>query len=466
MATTPLHYLTIAEASRLIQGKKLSPVELTQAFLDRIDKLDGKLATYITLTADIALAEAKKAEADIARGTYKGSLHGIPIALKDNYGTKGIRTTAASRVLADNVPAADSTAWARLKAAGAVLLGKLTLSEFACGGPDPETGFPMPRNPWDLTRNAGGSSNGSAIAISAGLCMASMGTCTRGSIRAPASFCNVVGLKPTYGRISRNGVIPLSWTLDHCGPMTATVEDAAIMLGATAGHDPADPTSSAAPVPDYRAALKPDVRGLRIGVPRHFYFPDRPDVQREPLRIADAALRKLEQMGARVEEIEIPSLKYSDPAALVLLLGEGFAYHQRKLLATPELYGPIDRTEFRVASLFTLGDYVQAQRARSLLQKEYLEALKTYDLIAGPSFAIVAPAWDGPPGMAVSTAPSFTGMYNLTGLPAISVPAGFTPGGLPSGLQLAGKPFDEATVLRAAYAYEQATDWHKKRPPL
>ena len=212
--------------------------------------------------------------------------------------------------------------------------------------------------------------------------------------------------------------------------------------------------------------LKPDIKGLRIGVPRHFYFSDRSDVQREPLRVADVALRKLEELGAHVEEIEIPSLKYSDPAALVLLLGEGFAYHQRRLLAQPELYGGVDRAEFRVAATFTLGDYVQAQRARSLMQQEFLQALDKVDLIAGPTFSVLAPLWDAPPGMAIGTGTSFTGMYNLTGLPAISVPAGFSPSGLPSGIQFAGKPFDEPTVLRAAYAYEQATEWHTMRPPV
>jgi aspartyl-tRNA(Asn)/glutamyl-tRNA(Gln) amidotransferase subunit A len=459
-----LHYLTIGEASRLIRGRRLSPVELTRAVLERVEKVDGTLQTYITLLRDSAMAEAKAAEAEIRRGSYRGPLHGIPIALKDNYDTKGVRTTAGAPLLRQNVPAEDSTVAARLKAAGAVLLGKLTLTEFACAGPDPTCGYPIPHNPWNLEHGAGGSSNGSAVAVSAGLCMGSMATCTRGSIRAPAMFCNVVGFKPTYGRVSRRGVIPLSWTLDHCGPITATVEDAANMLQVVAGWDPADPTSSHAPVPDYAGELRADIRGLKIGVPRHFFFPDRPDVQREPLAIADAALRKLEELGAHVEETRIPELEYSDPAALVILLGEGYAYHEWNLKSHPEGYGVVNTGEFQLASLYTLSDYVQAQRARNAVKRGYAAALRKYDLIASPTFAIVAPRYDAPPGMATTKMPSFTGPYNLTGLPAISVPAGFTAKGLPSGIQFAGRPFDETTVLRAAYTYEQATEWHKRRP--
>ncbi|MBM3947848.1 MAG: amidase [SAR202 cluster bacterium] len=461
-----LHYLTIGQAGRLIKERKLSPVELTRVMLERVEKMGGTLQTYITLLRDEAMAQAKAAEAEIRRGNYRGPLHGIPIALKDNYDTKDVRTTAGSQLLRDHVPMEDSAVAARLKAAGAVLLGKLTLTEFACGGPDQTCGYPIPRNPWNLEHGAGGSSNGSAVAVSAGLCMGTMATCTRGSIRAPAMFCNVVGFKPTYGRVSRHGVIPLSWTLDHCGPITATVEDAAIMLRAVAGWDPADPTSSHAPAPDYAGELRTDIKGLKIGVPRHFFFPARPDVQREPLAIAEAALRKLEELGAHVEETRIPELEYSDAAALVILLGEGYAYHQWNLKAKPEGYGVVNRAEFRLASLFTMSDYVQAQRARNALKRGYAKALQRYDLIVSPTFAIVAPRYDAPPGMATTKMPSFTGPYNLAGLPAISVPAGFTAKGLPSGIQLAGRPFDETTVLRAAYTYEQATEWHKRRPPL
>ena len=466
MPTSDLHYLTIAEAGPLLRERKLSPVELTHAFLDRTERLDGTLQAYITVLEEGAMAEARSAESAIVRGDYVGPLHGIPIALKDLYDTAGVPTTAGSRVMAGRVPSQDATATARLKSAGAVLLGKLAMSEFAMGGPDPTTGFPMPRNPWNLEHSAGGSSNGSAVAVSAGLCMGSLGSCTRGSIRAPASFCNMVGLKATYGRVSRHGVVPLSWTLDHCGPMTWTVEDAAIMLQAIAGHDPKDPTSSIEPVPRYSDSLREDIAGLRIGVARHFFFADYPETDGESQAIADAALATLEELGAQVREIEIPALDHAAAAALVILLGEGFAYHERNLLGRPQDYGEIDRAELRIGGMFSLADYVQAQRMRSVLRRQYREALAKVDLIASPTFAVPAPRFDAGPGTAITKMPSFTGPYNLTGLPAITVPCGFTKAGLPVGLQLAGAPFDEPTVLRAAYTYQQHVWLFERRPPV
>ena len=461
-----LHYLTIAEAGALIRSRKLSPVELTRAFLDRIEQLDDTLQSYITVLEDGAMAEARSAESAILRDGYIGPLHGIPIALKDLYDTAGVRTTAGSRVMADRVPTEDATATARLKSAGAVLLGKLAMSELAMGGPDPTNGFPIPRNPWNLEHSPGGSSSGSAAAVAAGLCMGSLGSCTRGSIRAPASFCGMVGLKPTYGRVSRHGVVPLSWTLDHCGPMTWTVEDAAIMLHAIAGRDPRDLTSSRAPVPPYSESLREDVAGLRIGVPRHFFFAEHPEVDRESQAIADSAIATLGEMGAQVREVEVPALRYADAAALVIILGEGYAYHERDLLTRPQDFGELDRNELRVGGLFGLADYVQAQRARSVLRRQYHDVLAKVDVIASPTSTMVAPRFDAGPGTAITRMPSFTGPYNLTGLPAISVPCGFTSAGLPVGLQLAGRPFDEATVLRAAYAYQQHARLFERRPPV
>ncbi len=467
MTTAPLHHLTIQEAGGLLKNRSLSPVELTTAFLDRIDDLDPKLNAFITVTSELALSQARQAEAELAAGHYRGPLHGIPIALKDLFDTAGIATTAGSRVFANRIPEKDGTVTARLRDAGAVLLGKLAMSENAAGGPDVSNPFPVPNNPWNLEHGAGGSSNGSAVAASAGLAMGAMGSCTRGSIRAPASFCNVVGLKPTYGRVSRHGVVPLSWTLDHAGPITPTVEDAAIMLGAVAGYDPADPTSSSEPVPDYTSALDGGIKGLRIGVPRHYFFDESmPSVQAEPLALADRAIGELEKLGAIVEEISIPALAISDAAALVILLGEGFAFHERNLAEHPELYGELNLAEFRVGGLFSMAEYVQAQRARNVLKQQYADALTRVDVIASPAFAVVAPRHDAGPGTAVTDMPSYTGPYNLTGLPAISVPCGFTDAGLPSGLQLAGRPFEEATILRAAYTYEQATGHHALRPSL
>src|SRR5262245_27399195 len=324
---TELCYLTIREAGQLLKRRELSPVELTRAFLDRIEALDGKLQAFITVLPQRAMAAARTAEAEMLRGEYRGPLHGIPIALKDLYDTQGIRTTASSRVMANRVPTEDATTTARLAAAGSILLGKLAMHEFALGGPDPTCGFPLARNPWNLEHIPGGSSSGSGAAVAAGLCMGSLGSCTGGSIRGPASYCSIVGLKPTYGRVSRYGVVPLSWTLDHCGPMTWTVEDTAIMLQSIAGYDPKDPTSSRAPVPDYTASLMEDVKGMTIGVPRHFFFADDPNINRETLSVVETALKTLQELGAHVIEVKIPSLQYAAAVQPVIMLSEAFAYH-------------------------------------------------------------------------------------------------------------------------------------------
>jgi aspartyl-tRNA(Asn)/glutamyl-tRNA(Gln) amidotransferase subunit A len=463
---TELCYLTIREAGRLLQSGKLSPVELTRAFLHRIERLDAKLQSYITVLSDRALSEARHAEAEILRGAYRGPLHGIPIALKDLYDTQGIRTTASSRVMANRIPAEDATTTARLAAAGSILLGKLAMHEFALGGPDPTCGFPLARNPWNLDHIPGGSSSGSGTAVAAGLCMGSLGSCTGGSIRGPASYCSIVGLKPTYGRVSRYGVVPLSWTLDHCGPMTWTVEDAAIMLQAIAGYDAKDPTSSRAPVPDYATALIEDVKGMTIGVPRHFFFADDPHIDREILAVVETALKTLQELGARVIEVNIPSLHYAGATQPVIMLSEAFAYHARKLRSKPEEFGDMVRARFRMGALFTSGEYVQAQRVRNVIKREFANALQQVDLIASPTMSNPAPAFQGIDVMTTARVPSFTGPYNLTGMPAISVPCGFTSKGLPVGLQLAGKPFDEPTVFRAAYTFQQRVRLFDKRPPV
>ncbi len=460
-----LHYLTIHEASGLLREGKLSPVELTQAFLDRIEKLDGTLQAYITVLGESAMSEAQTAEEEIRRGDYRGPLHGIPIALKDLYDTAGVRTTAASKVMADRVPSRDATTTARLREAGAILLGKLTLHEFALGGPDPSTGFPLARNPWNLEHIPGGSSSGSGTAIAAGLCMGTLGSCTGGSIRGPASHCGIVGLKATYGRVSRYGVVPLSWTLDHCGPLTWNVEDTAHMLQAIAGHDPKDPTSSRAPVPDYSRSLIEDIEGMRIGVPRSFFFRDDPLISAEVRSTVDSALEELKALGAKVEEISIPMLEYAGSAQPAIMLSEAFAYHQGNLRSQPENFGDMCRARFRVGGLFSGGDYVQAQRVRNVLTREFNEALTRYDLIASPTMSKPAGRFEEMDTWSTSRTLSFTGPYNLTGMPAISAPCGFTKGGLPIGLQLAGRPFDEPTVIRAAYAYQQRVRLFERRPP-
>jgi len=460
-----LYHLSIAKASKLIESRDISPVELTKAFLDRIRDQNQVLHAYITVTEELALRQARKAEKEIQLGGYKGHLHGIPIALKDLFDTAGIKTTSGSMLYKDRIPSEDSTVTARLHQSGAVLLGKLAMSENAIAGTG--IGFEDPKNPWDLSRGAGGSSNGSAVAVAAGMAMGAMGSCTRGSIRAPASFCNVVGLKPTYGRVSRHGVLPLSWTLDHVGPMTYGVEDAAIMLDVISGKDKNDLTSAKDTLKKFEKPSKNRLDGIKIAVAKHYFFDaTRPSVDQQVVNIAEEALVKLEQLGAIIEEINIPALEYADAAALVILLGEGYAVHQNNILTTPELYGELNLVELRVGGLFSNTEYISAQRARNILIQQYAEAFKTYDFFASPTFAIVAPSNAVPPGSAITQMPSFTGPYNLTGLPAISVPAGFTDNGLPVGLQLAANAFNEYKLLQLAYIYEQATGFYQFRPNL
>lgn len=463
---TDICYLTIGEASASLRRRELSPVELTQAFLERIEAVDGQLHSFITVLRDQALAEARAAEAEILRGHYRGPLHGIPIALKDLYDTAGVPTTCASRLHMNRVPAEDAMAVARLRAAGTVLLGKLMMLEFALGGNDPDSPFPPARNPWNLDHKPGGSSSGSAAAVAAGLCMGSLGSCSGGSIRNPAAQCGIVGLKPTYGLVSRHGVVPLSWSLDHCGPMTWTVEDTALMLQAIAGHDPKDPTTSTTPVPDYSLALKEDVRDLTIGVPRDFFFAPSQDVDPELQATVQRALAALEELGAHLEEVSIPSLEYSRAADSIIMLADGYAIHQRDLNARPQEYGDTIRALFRMGALFSAGDYVQANRVRQLMKRECAEVLERVDVLVTPTLPQPAAPFQGYDRPSVVPSQRFTPAFNLTGLPAISVPAGFTSAGLPVGMQIVGKPFDEATVLRVAYTYERYAGWFQRRPPI
>ena len=462
---TELHYMTIREAGGLIRDRKLSPVELTRAFLDRIQAVDGRVRSYVTLTADSAMEEARAAEAEIQAGKYRGPLHGIPIALKDLYDTKGVRTTGQSKVLEHRVPSEDATTTALLRQAGAIILGKLAMHEFALGGPATSL-FDQARNPWNLDHVTGGSSSGSGAAVAAGLCMGSLGSDTGGSIRGPASLCGIVGLKPTYGRVSRYGVLPLAWSLDHCGPMTWTVEDTALMLQAIAGHDPKDPTSSRGPVPDYSASLVEDVKGIRIGVPRHYFFNPDSGLDPETSAAVEKAIADLEGMGAKVEEVTVPSLDVARVANTVTMLTEAFTYHWKDLQSQPHNFGEDVRLRFYLGGLFTAGDYVQAQRARSRVKREFAKVLERVDIIATPTSLKAASALKDMDPMGSMMAPSFTGPFNQTGMPAISIPCGFTSQGLPIGFQLAGRPFDEATVLRVAYTYQQQAGWHKQRPEV
>ena len=458
-----LCFMGIAEVGALFRSRKLSPVELTQAFLDRIAAVDDKTKAYVTLLPEAALAEARSAERDLLRGRDRGPLHGIPLAHKDLYDTKGVHTTAQSKVMEHRVPTEDSTPIAKLRKAGSVLLGKLAMHEFALGGP-PTSLFEQARNPWNLDHVTGGSSSGSGAAVAAGLCMGSLGSDTGGSIRGPASFCGITGLKPTYTRVSTYGVVPLSWSLDHVGPLTRTVEDTTFMLQAVAGHDPKDPLSSRERVPNYSAALGRGVRGLTIGVPRHYFTDLAADA--ETIAAVDKALADLEELGAQVEEVTIPSLEYSGIANMVIMGSEAFAYHRKNLQSQPHNYGDIVRTRFYLGSLYTADDYVQAQRARRRVQQEMAQVMERVDLLAMPTSAKPAALTKGFDPTAMMGRPSFTSPFNHSGMPAISIPCGFSTSGLPIGLQLAGRPFDESTVLRAAYAYEQHARWFEHRPPV
>lgn len=459
-----LHFLTIREAADLLRSQQLSPVELTRAFLDRIDATDGQLHSFITLLREEALADARLAEAEILRGEYKGPLHGIPFALKDLYDTAGIRTTAGSRVDFDRVPSQDATTTSRLKDAGGILLGKLAMHEFALGGPDFTTPFPPARNPWNLDHVTGGSSSGSGSAVASGQCMGALGSCTGGSIRGPASLCGIVGIKATYGRVSRAGVVTLSWSQDHCGPMTWTVEDAAYMLQAIAGYDPKDPTTSAAPVPNYSQSLREDIKGITIGVPRHFFFANSPEVNQEVVATVEKGLEVMQGLGANIVEVNIPSLDYVRAANTIIMLSEAFAFHEKNLKSRPQEFGEMVRARFRIGGLFNASDYVQAQRVRKLVKREFAQVHQQVDVLITPTMTQPAAAFEGYDATSTIAGRSFTAPFNLTGLPAISVPCGFTAAGLPVGMQISGKPFDEPGIFRVAYAYQQQARWFERRP--
>ena len=463
---TNLYHLTIREASALLKSGQLSPVELTQSFLDRIEATDDRLHSFIIVLKEQALDDARLAEAEIRRGDYKGPLHGIPFALKDLYDTAGITTTSGSKVDIDRVPTEDATTTARLKAAGGILLGKLAMHEFALGGPDFTTPFPPARNPWNLAHITGGSSSGSGAAVASGQAMAALGSCTGGSIRGPASLCGIVGLKATYGRVSRAGVVTLSWSQDHCGPMTWTVEDTAYMMQALAGYDPKDPTTSTAPVPDYSLSLREDIKGLTIGVPRHFFFAPHESVNPEVVATVEKGLKVLEGLGANLQEVTIPSLEYVRAANSVIMLSEAFAYHEKNLQTRPHDFGEMVRARFRIGGLFSASDYVQSQRIRKVVNRECAEVLQKVDVLVTPTMTQPAPAFEGYDATSNITGRSFTAPFNLTGLPAISIPCGFTASGLPVGMQIAGKPFDEPGVIRAAYAYQQVARWFEQRPSI
>ena len=459
--------LTVAEAGRAIAEGRLSPIAMTEAYLERIDALDGELHSYVTVLHEAARAAAR----EIATGPSRGPLHGIPIGLKDIYKTNGIRTTAGSRRYEHHVPEEDAESWVRLRDAGAILLGKHETHEFAIGGPDFGLPFPPARNPWNTAHYPSGSSSGSAVAVAAGLCAAAMGSDTGGSIRGPAAYCSIVGLKPTYGRVSRRGVFPLSYSLDHCGPLTRTVEDCAILMQALAAYDPQDPASADVPVPDYRAALTPRLDGLRIGVIRHFHERDAADFGADSAPSAayvgafDAACRTLESLGARLVDLHLsPLIAYLDANRLIML-AEAYALHEADFRERPHLFGRLMFARVGLGAFLTAADYVEAVRQRRELVVEFARALTDVDVAISANATGPAPRIDQVPFWGVYERASYTGPYNLTGSPALSVPIGFEDG-LPLAFQIAGKAFDEAGVLRVGHAFERATEFHRQRPPI
>ena len=460
-----LCFLTIGEASSLIRDKKLSPVDLTQAYLDRIEAIDGKVKSYVTSLPESALQEARVAETDIHNQNYRGPLHGVPIGLKDLYDTRGVRTTGQSKVFEHRVPTEDATVVTKLQEAGTVLLGKLAMHEFALGGPKTSL-FDQANNPWNLDHVTGGSSSGSGAAIAAGLAMGSLGSDTGGSIRGPASLCGIVGLKPTYGRVSRYGVLPLSWSLDHVGPMTWTVEDTAMMLQVIAGHDPKDATSSQEPVPNYSAALQTDLKGMRVGVPRHYFFADDVGLDEDTANAVEKGIQTLKELGATVQDIEIPSLSLSSIANTVIMIAEANAYHEKNLKSQLQNFGEIVRSRFILGGAFTSADYIQSQRARNKLKREFSEAFKSVDIMAMPVMSKPAAALKDFDPMGMMMSPSLMAPFNQTGIPAMSVPCGFSSSGLPIGMQIAAEAFNESAVIRAGHAYERYVGWYKERPNI
>lgn len=460
-----IHFLTIAEAGARIARKELSPVELVEAYLRRIEAVGAQLNAFITLTADLALDQARQAEAEIASGNYRGPLHGIPFGLKDIYETKGILTSGHSRVMENHIPQQDATTTARLYDAGMILLGKLSTHEFAHGGPSFDLPWPPARNPWGLDHVTGGSSSGSGAAVAAGFLPGALGSDTGGSIRNPACLCGVAGFKPTYGLVSRAGVIANSYTFDHCGPLTWTVEDAALMMQALAGHDPRDPASAQVDIPDYRAMLGGDLKGKRIGIIRHFYEEDVPanDEMRTALEAAYDVLRGL---GAVLEDVRIRPMRDYMDVKVTIAESELYSVHEGDLRTRPGDFGSDFLGRCTPACLISGADYVQAQRERRVMLAEMDQVWDRYDLLVTAGTYGPAPRFDSHRTVSFWEKPAITTPFNVMGGPALAVNIGFSESGLPLSMQIAGRPFADAATLQAGNAYENATTWRQRRPVL
>lgn len=460
-----LFYMSAAEAGRKIAAKELSSAELTDTLLARTEALDGKLNAYIRLLGDAARASAKAADAAMAKGGAKSPLHGVPVGLKDIIDLEGVHTTAHSKLLLDNVARSDAFVTAKLKEAGCVITGKLSTHEFAIGGPAFDLPFPPARNPWNPAHHPGGSSSGAGTSVAAGMLPAALGSDTGGSVRNPASCCGIVGIKPTYGRVSRAGVVPLSFSLDNVGPLTRTVEDNALVLAAIAGHDPRDPACDPRPVPDYTATLRQGVKGLKIGLIRHFYTEDLV-ADPEMAEGIEGAARLLESMGAEVREIRLPPLSQYAACNRVILLSEAYAIHQKDLQTRAGDYAASTRRRILPGAFMTGADYVNATRMREKLVAAFNEAMQGLDA------AVTASSMEPPTDMSDmqeverTYARQARAPFNLIGNPAIAIPSGFHSNGLPLALQIVGRAFDEAMCFRVAWAVERELNLGVRRPPV
>lgn len=473
MQRDEIPFLSATELAPLLQTRQLSPVEAVEAYLERIERIDPALNSYITITAESARREARQAETEIAAGQYRGPLHGIPVAVKDQFYTTNAPTTGGSAILRRFTPDHDATVITKLKDAGAILLGKLNMSEFAMGDAFHHP-YGRPRNPWDLSRNPGTSSSGSGAATAAFLCATSLGEDTAGSIRGPAAFCGLVGIRPTWGLVSRYGMLPSTWSMDAAGPISRTVADCAATLQAIAGPDPHDPHTRNAPVPDYLDARNDGIKGIRIGV-----IADRlnaPGVDPGVQTAVTRALTQLAELGAEIREIAIPLIAHAAPISTTLIYVDATAVHRRGLREYPQDYDHNNRVRLLTGAIIPAQAHQKAARLRHLLRQQILDALTRVDLLALPASSVPATPIPQAPGLSrhgkaeflamLSGRRSYTTPFNLAGVPALSLNCGFTPENLPIGLQLVGRPFDEPTVFQTAHAYEQAAQWHTRRPPL
>ena len=467
MEDEQLTSLSLTQAAELIHRREVSPLELTRAHLERIESLNPRLNCFITITPDSALQRAGQAEQEVMKGETVdgqplGALHGIPLALKDLFETKGVRTTHGSKFFQDYVPDSDAVVVALLKAAGAILLGKTNMHEIALGVTNVNPHYGPCRNPWALERVSGGSSGGSAVALAARLCLGSLGSDTGGSIRIPSSLCGVVGLKPTFGRVSLRGVIPLSWNLDHVGPIARTVLDVALLLGQIAGYDPQDPGSVQTPVDDYLAHVKEGVQGWRVALADDEFF-----AQTDPhvLAAVQGAAQVFAGLGAQVRPAPFPGARQAALANGQMVVSDAAAFHLERLQSQPGDFGDDIRERLQNGLRLTSSDYVLARRAQSLLRRQFEQFFDQYDVLLMPATPVTAPLIEGPDALdQARLLTRYTAPFNLTGLPAMSLPCGFSSDGLPIGLQIVGRPWAEARLLRAAFAYEQATEWHRKHP--